>query len=166
LKPRRSNRPPSHQPTPQALIDELSRFLESKFYPGHPVPFQKDRPRLLKWVVFPLAKYLDDKAVTIPPARYLEIVKGVLMEALQLGDTGRITYLPAWLGKVMQSHLDHHGEEYYEEAKVTRNYITTVMAGIRPGPARDAVRELAQAARLLKPKKAPKRPINAQLNLL
>lgn len=150
----------------EEVICELCRFIETKFYPNHPIPFAKDRPRLLDWVILPLAKFLDDRAVTIPPARYQDIVKAVLMEALQLGDTGVIIYLPAWLGKVMQSHLDHHGDEYYEEAKVTRNHVASVMAGLRPGPERDTVRELAQAARLLKPKKAKKRPINAQLNLL
>jgi hypothetical protein len=67
----------------------------------------------------------------------------------------------------MQSHLAQHGEEYYEEAKVTRNTFTTVLAALKPGKTRDPIRgELAQAARLLRPKKTPKRPVNDKLNLL
>lgn len=98
MKPKRPQR---KQPTPQELRDELLRFIQTHFYPGHAVAFAKDTPRLLSWVVLKLAVYLNSRAVSISTERYLEIMKAVLMDALRFGDTGKITYLPAWLGKVV-----------------------------------------------------------------
>jgi hypothetical protein len=178
----KSKRPASKQPTPVELRDELLRFIETHFYPGHRLEFIKDTPRLLKWVVLKLAEYLDDKAVSIPTARYLQIMTwkggkdaegkqrppGILMEALRFGDTGTITYMPAWLGKVVESHLRIHGEEYYEEGKTIRNYLDHVAARLPQAGAEppNPTRELAQAARLLKTKKKPVNlPRNDQLTM-
>src|SRR4051812_40766162 len=121
----KAKRPQRRQPTPLELRDELLRFIERQFYPNRPVDFAKDTPRLLKWVVLKLAEYLDDRAVAIPTARYIEIMtgeKGILMEALRFGNTGNIAYLPAWLGRCVESHLAVHGEDYYDEGKLIRNH--------------------------------------------
>jgi hypothetical protein len=148
-------------------------FIQRKFYSSQAVSFAKDRPRLLGWVVLKLAVYLDDRAVTISPERYLEIMtgdQGILMEALRFGNTGQITYLPAWLGKVVESHLAVHGDEYYEEGKALRNHLQSAInlarAGLQ-GRDLDPIRELAAAARLLKPARRPlKRARNDQPSLL
>ena len=128
----------------------------------------KDTPKLLEWVVLRLAVYLDEKAVWIDTARYVEIMsgqKGILMEALQFGNTGNITYLPAWLGRCVESHIAVHGEKYYEEGKSNRESIQTHIAaalkGIQPtATAPNPMRVLAEAAKLLK---AKKRPVKAPL---
>ncbi len=165
------SRPPRKQPTPQELRDEILRFIQSKFYPNRPTPFAKDRPRLLLWVVLKLAVYLNSRAVSIPTDRYLEIMtgpKGILMEALRFGDTGSISYLPAWLGKVVESHLAVHGEDYYDEGKALRNHMDAALALAKGGiQGRDPIRELAQASLLLKGKKKTVNvPRKDQLNLL
>lgn len=159
---------PRKQPTPQELLDELCRFIQLKFYPTDPIEFAKDRPRLLKWVILKLARYLEEKAVTIPPSRYLEIMRDkILLDALRHGNTGAIAYRPAWLGKIVESHLHHHGEEYYNEAKSIRNLVDAAMAATGKLPPPDPIRELAAAARLLRPKKRPVNPpLNSQLPLL
>src|SRR5262249_45381126 len=152
---------------------------ERKFYQGQRLAFVKDTPRLLEWVVWKLAVYLDDKAVTIPSSRYLEIMiygtpkkPSILMEALKFGDTGNITYLPAWLGKCVESHLAIHGERYYEEGKTLRNAIGGALKFAKAGiQERDPVRELAEASRLLKAQKRVKKSTgkpakNSQLTLI
>lgn len=119
-----------------------------------------------------LASYLDEKAVSISTARYQEIMQSVLMEALRFGDTGNITYLPAWLGRCVESHLAVHGEKYYEEGKANRDNVQTHLAGaLKIAQAgvqgRDPIREMADAARLLKGKKRVFKPASKeQLNLL
>lgn len=169
MKPRRPQR---RQPTPEELRDTLLHFIQTHFYKGQPVAFAKDRPRLLKWVVLKLASYLDDKAVSISTERYQEIMQKVLMEALQFGDTGNITYLPAWLGRCIDSHLDVHGEGYYEEGKAARENVQTHLSGaLKIAHAglqgRDPVREMAEAARLIRPQKRPvKTVVKEQLPLL
>lgn len=165
-------RPDRHgrkQPMPEAVLEELLRFIQAKFYPANSLAFTKDRPRLLRWVIFKLATYLEERGVTIQPAQYLEIMRDkILMEAVR-HQAVDIEYVPAWLGKTVETHLDHHGEDYYEAAKTIRNAVDGALAmahgaGHRP---RDVVREFSQAARLLKPRKAPiNGPEKKQLTLL
>jgi hypothetical protein len=95
------------------------------------------------------------------------------MEALRHGDTLNITYRPAWLAKVIQSHFATHGDEIYEEAKSMRNLVdhAMVIAGKAVQPAPDPVGELVLAHRLVRTAKGGahrpiKRPEKAQLNLL
>lgn len=163
LKPRPNRR----QPTPDELKESLLNFIRTKFYQQHGLEFAKDTPRLLEWVVLRLAVYLDDKGVWIDTARYQEIMVGdkggILMEAIRHGDTGNITYLPAWLGRCVESHLAVHGEKYYEEGKRNRENIQThvaaVLKGIQPVPqAPNPMYLLVEAAKLLKAKKRPQKP--------
>jgi hypothetical protein len=169
LKP---SRPKRYQPTPEELRDKLLHFIQTHFYQSQPIVFAKDRPRLLKWVVLKLATYLDEKAVSISTARYQEIMQALLLDALRFGNTGNITYLPAWLGRCVDSHMAVHGEKYYEEGKANRESIQTHLAGAMNiaqagAQGRDPIREMADAARLLKPKKrAFKAPKNQQPELL
>jgi len=158
------------QLTSDELLNELLGFLQRKFYEGRAVAFQKDRRRLLEWVVLWPARWLDERGVTVASDKYREIFMSVFMDSLRFGDTANITYLPAWLAKVIQSHFDHHGEEIYEEAKsvraLTENALLMARGAIVAGP--DPVRDLAQAARLLRrSKKHPVKPSNTgQLNLI
>jgi hypothetical protein len=157
------------QPTPQELLDGLLDFLSRKFYQNHPLQFAKDRPRLLDWVVLWPARWFDERGVTIPATEYRKIFESVFMQALVFGKAEKITYFPAYLAKVIQSHFAMHGEEYYESAKSMRNQVdhALLIAGSARHAAPDPVRELAQAARLVKPKKLPRKPpVNAQLTLL
>jgi hypothetical protein len=159
----------------QTLVTSLLDFIRRKFYsegagPEGPVIFAKDRPRLLKWVVLWPAGWLHSRGVTLPPERYRQILESVLMDALRFGQSAeKITYLPAYLKMVLQSHFAHHGEEYYEEAKTLRAALDRTLltygqvASQRPDPLQD----LAAAARLLKPSKlARKSPVKDQLTLL
>lgn len=161
MKPRQS--------TPQELLDTLLDFLQRKFYPEHPLNFAKDRPRLLKWVVLWPAAWLNKRGVTLPADRYREIFMTVFMDGLRFGNTGNITYLPAWLAKTIQSHFVHHGDEIYDEAKSMRNLVdhAITVAGRSVQPTSDPVRDLATAASLLKPRKRPSKPSRkSQLDLL
>lgn len=168
MKTSRNKRAERQQQTPAELRDRLLDFLERKFYQGHPIPFSKDRPRLLAWVVLWPAKWFDQRGVTVTSDRYAEIFFQVFFDA-QIHGTEKVTYLPAWLAKVIQSHFAHHGDEYYEAAKTVRAAVETALmvAGRSQGPSPDPVRALAQAARLLKPsKRVAKPPVNDQLPLL
>jgi len=174
VKRRPQPKPERKQPTPQELLDSLLAFIETHFYSGHPLAFTKDKPRLLQWVVLKLATWLDERGVTLSTDRYREImVNKILMEALRHGNTSKIDYLPAWLGKTVESHLAIHGEDYYDEAKSIRNLVdhAVMVAGQARVTQPDPVRELAAAARLLKSTRKAQKPvrkqaINPQLSLL
>jgi hypothetical protein len=158
------------QPTPKELLDELLDFIQRKFYQGRTVAFAKDRPRLLKWVVLWPATWLNKRGVTLPPARYREIFMAVFLDGIRFGTADQITYFPAYLAKIIQSHFQHHEDEIYAEAKSMRNLVENaiVIAGKSAQSAPDPVRELATASRLISVRKkpAPKPPVKAQLPLL
>jgi hypothetical protein len=168
MRPKRPNFQRKQQ-TSQELKDELMGFIQRKFYEGHPVEFRKDYSRLLEWVVGWPAKWLIEKGVSLPDDRYREIFMTVFMDALRFGDTGNIQYFPAWLSRVIQSHFAVHGDEIYESAKSIRTLAEHALlcAGKAIQARPDPVRELAAAARLVKPTKAARKPSQKeQLNLL
>src|ERR1017187_7470007 len=91
------------QPTPRELTDSLLDFLRRKFYEDNPKGFFQDRRRLLSWVVLWPAGWLKGKGVTVTTDRYHEIFCSVFLESLTFRSE-KITYLPAWLSMVIQSH--------------------------------------------------------------
>ena len=160
MKPKRSTAARPKQPTPTELRDAILEFISRHFYRDARVDFLKERTRLLQWVVLWPATWLDERGVTLSAARYQEILigqKGILMEAIRHGDTISIAYRPAWLKKCLQSHFAVQGERIYEEAKAVRNLAEQVMLSVgRSGPvAPDPVRQLAEAASLLKTTRRP-----------
>ncbi len=155
----------SKQPTPEDVRDAVLLVIERHFYRDQRVSFLKDRSRLLQWVVLWPATWLDERGVTISPARYQEILigpKGILIEALRYGETGQIGYLPGWLRKCVQSHFKVNGERIYEEAKSVQAIADHLLlqVGRTTAPQVDPIRQLADAAKLLsaprsKPRRAP-----------
>ena len=83
------------------------------------------------------------------------------------GSACQIKYRPAWLGKVVEEHLSHHGEEYYDEGKSLRTHLeNALLVAKRSMAAPNAVHELAAVSRLLKvPKRSVKGPKKSQLDL-
>jgi hypothetical protein len=154
------------QPTPVELTDSCLQLLRSKFYTaaGDEKCFQQDRKRLLAWVVLWPATWLNSKGVTIHGDAYREIFVKVFLQAAA-HVTSKVKYRPAYLRQVLQSHFRIHGEDYYDQAKATRNVIEQTMVALgqaRPAVA-DPVRELAAARDILTASKAKKQPLKAGL---
>jgi hypothetical protein len=172
VKSSRTIRSERKQPLPEEVRDSLLDLVKAKFYQGHGLEFLKQRRHLLAWVVLWPASWLDNRGVTLPAERYRSILSAILVEAAACMRQSKVNYLPAYLKQVVQSHFRVHGEDYYAEAKSMRAQIENAMllAGQARSPQEDPVRQLAQAARLLKtsrPQKPPaKGPSNQQLNLL
>ena len=150
MKRRVEKRP--RQVVSEEVLQSLLGLIQRKFYAGHGVQFAKDRKRILSWVIFwPAREWFKEKSVTIPNARYLEILTKIIMDAA-MHQTGPIHYLPAYLGKAVQSHFAHHGDEIYEEAKSLRNladHALAILGKIPVKPADDVVTQFAAADRLL-----------------
>ena len=170
MKPRKFNQ--LKQPTPRELTDACLEFLRRKFYnqPGDDRCFAQDRSRLLAWVVLWPAGWLNSRGVTIHGDAYREIFMKVFMQAAAHMES-KVKYRPAYLRQVIQSHWKIHGEDYYEEAKSTRNLVdhTLLVAGQARATAPDPVKDMAAARQILTsgtPKKTvSKSPVKAQLNL-
>ena len=161
------------QPTPADLTESCLGILRSKFYneSGDEKAFHQDREKLLHWVVLYPAAWLNKRGVTIHGDQYRKIFVNVFLQAAA-HMASKAKYRPAYLRHVIQEHLKHHGEEYYDAAKATRNLVEqTIVALGRPAQsAPDPVREMAAARQILatgqRRKSAQKRPVNAQLTLL
>jgi len=160
--------------------ERLLDFVRSKFYPGEGawVAFQKDRPRLRKWVLLWPASWLRERGWSLPSERYESLLTGVFLAALRHGETDAIGYMPAYLRQVVQSHFRIHEEAIGNEAKTLAR--STVMAsplallerlaktGLPATPVRrDIVDDLASARDLLAApaKRSAKPAIKAQLTL-
>lgn len=165
------------QETPQEVRDALLAFIRGKLYASTEadwLAFEKDKPRLLKWVVLWPAKWLNERGVTLPTDRYREIIQDEILDAMRHGKTGRIAYRPAWLAKVIQDHFRHRAERYYEEGKDTRarleHTLTRVLASADAARRSDPVGVLADAQALISTakkakKKAVEPGVNGQLSL-
>lgn len=160
------------QPTPVELRDACLDFLRRKFYsfPGSEKAFFQQRNDLLRRVVLYPATWLNKRGVTIHGDAYRELFMKVFMQAAAHG-VDKVKYPPAYLAAVIQNHLRHHGEEYYEEAKSVRNLVenTMLLLGKAAPAAPDPVRELAAARDILAASKTKRTPIKgsltSQLNL-
>lgn len=151
------------QPTSEELIESCLNLIRSKFYgksPQEDRAFSQDRTRLLKWVVLFPAAWLDERRVTIHGDKYREIFMKVFLQAAGHVET-KVRYRPAYLRQVIESHFAMHGEEYYEEAKSVRTLAdqTLLLVGKLPAADRpDPVRQMANAAQLLKGVSRSKKP--------
>lgn len=168
MKPSRKDRP--RQQTPKEVLDALLGFVERKWYDGDSVNFTKDTRRLLQWVLlWPAREFFNKKGVAVPAARYRELMMQILMDATVF-QTGNIAYRPAWLGKVVQSHFQIHGDEIYDEAKSIRTLADHALLtlGKLDRTGQDAlVPDFTAASRLLDRKnKVQKKPLKEQLTLL
>lgn len=173
MKPRKFQN--VRQPTPKELTDACLGILRRKFYsfPGGDRAFFQQRRDLLRRVVLWPASWLNNKGVTIHGDAYREIFMKVFMQAAAHVES-KIKYPPAYLAQVIQSHFKIHGEDYYEEAKATRNQVDHVMlmAGQlarQAAPSADPIREMANARQILssgaRKKTVTQPPIKTQLNL-
>ena len=161
------------QPVSDELRESLLDFLRRKFYQGKGdgLKFIQERSRLLSWVVLWPASYLDEKGVSIHGEKYREIFHKVFLQA-DSNRAEKITYRPAWLKEVIQSHFRIHGEEYLVEAKSVRSLVerTMLLTGKLPSAAAaDPVAELAKQREILiklGPKKTTLKPVvKEQLSL-
>lgn len=163
---RRPKLPAMKQPTPAELLESCLSVVEAKFYAGHPVAFAKDKRRLLQWVIFYPASWLNARAVTIPTERYLDLFRKIILDAAANGNLGEIKYLPAWLAKVFQSHFAMHGDELYDEAKAMRNMVehALVIVGKIAPATPDPVKAFTEAKRMLDIAKGKRQAIKPMRN--
>ena len=168
MKPSSPARP--RQELPAELVGDLMSAVRG-LYCGDPAWF-KERHLIMEFVVSWPAKWLNRKGVSLPPDRYKQIVLGIIQGVKQHGETGKIYSWPAYLGKCVQEHFQHNGEQIYEEAKDLRSKVEhAVMAFQRAaaaGPRTDAVEALAQVNAALRVARRAKqrRPQGKQLSLL
>lgn len=81
-------------------------------------------------ILWPAYFICNKNGFTLPAHRY-EAIMGVIFEGIKRhGQTGSVRYWQGYLMKCVQDHWNHHWEEYYAEAKASRNIAETALANI------------------------------------
>jgi hypothetical protein len=134
------------QPVPQAarlspdLVADFIRIIKDQFYLDVPERrFRQQRSMLVQAITYPAA-WLAKRGMTqeISSSRYRDLINDVVAEVKRFGRMSE-AYSPAhYFFKVMQTHMAHHGEEYYDECRSVRNAVAQVSASFRKAPATDS----------------------------
>jgi hypothetical protein len=124
----KAERPPVRQQLPQDIVADLMGVIRNSFYGDmEPKRWYQDQGFIRREVVCWPAGWLISRGVTLKPARYKEIVMGVITTIKQHGDTGGVKYWPRYLLHCLQMHFKCHGDEIYEEAKSLRTALENTL---------------------------------------
>jgi hypothetical protein len=105
------------------------------------------------------ARQMKKKDFTLPARRYEEILREIFMGIKKHGNTAVVRDWPGYLLKCVQDHWAHNWEDYYREAKSTRNLAESALLACGKVPKAEdrTVETLAQAQALIARKTRPKR---------
>ena len=117
--------------TPSEFIKRMMGMLHRQFYPDASKEFYQDQ-NILKQCITAPAAYLKARGVKVPLHRQGEIFQTIVTTIKQNGNTGKIKRFSAYLLHCVQTHLQHHGEDYYDEGKRLRDTLADVMLRVRP----------------------------------
>lgn len=115
---------------PDILIAELMQRVRRDLYKGRPdKAWFQQQDTVKKALTFPAA-WLEERKVPLSSERYLQILNGIINLMLAKGNLAAVKYPSAYLLDVIQKHMAHHGDTYYQEGKSCRNRVTLDMAVI------------------------------------
>jgi hypothetical protein len=152
------------------LILEFLQMIRSQFYFDKPdFHFHQHRSILIKAFTYP-ASYLAARGMTqeLPAARYRHLVQDVIQEVKRFGQMSSAISPAHYFFKVMQTHMQHHGEDYYDECRSVRNAVAQITAGVSKVPETDStLADLAALHRLAASgaRRVKQKPASPQLDL-
>ena len=117
---------------PEKLIQLFLRSIKSQFYRDRETLYFQERDLLMGAICHP-ARYLDELGVRISAKRYQEILTTVIRTINKHGNVAEMRSPGRYLGKAVEEHMRHHGEEYYEIGKRSRDAIADTLADILSG---------------------------------
>lgn len=150
---------------PSEIVDSLLACIGEMFYPNRKdTPGERKRwaidqhwyrQRVITWA----ARWLDSKALTLPPDRFKKLILDKLSD-IKRHTAVEVENWPRYILKCFQDHFRHNGEAIYNEAKAFRYQLDAAMDQARAaGSARpeglDPIRVLALAHQVNKPRKKP-----------
>lgn len=152
------------QDLPNQIVEDLLQALRVGFYPdADPVRWNQDAYFLKIHVVTWPADWLDERAITLKPERYKQILLDIFMGIKRHGATDKIKHLPRYLTHCVQEHFRIHEDEIYAEGKSLRTALEKALDRAQAATQRapDPIAAIAQAHRvLLGHRKRAKKPAN------
>ena len=153
-----------------ALVEEFLQMIRNQFYFDKPdFHFHQHRSILIKAFTY-LAWWLAGKGMTqeIPADRYRQLIQDVITEVKRMGQMSSAVSPAHYFLKVMQTHVAHHGEDYYDECRSVRNAVAQVTSGLAKAPETDStLADLAALHRLAasRARRVVQKPASPQLDL-
>jgi hypothetical protein len=161
--------PPDNRAPAAALLEDYERRIRGSFFGDLPDKLwfaqRDDIARMIAWPVI----YLRRRGVSLPPERIRQILDEIILTVKRHGNTGAVRWFSKYFETVVTSHMNHHGEDYYDEAKRLQSMaFLTKMA--RP-PSEQMSDDLARVAGLLQARRSgrkkarPAAPAQGELGL-
>ena len=154
---------------PEVLIQELMQRVRTVLYKGKPDQVWYSQQQMIKKALLHPAAWLEERKVEIPAERYKTIMEGILDAIAANGNLSQVTWVSRYVLHCFQQHMEHHGDEYYQEGKVMRNRVSVFMTALgKVNHGADlTVPVLAQAEQLLKigKRKAKVKPVAQEPDL-
>lgn len=113
------------------LAEQMLQVVRREFFSGTPEKqFFQERNLLLQAVTYP-ADWLHRLGAELPAAEYRRILQTVIDTIREHGNRAKITRFSAYFLHAVQTHMQHHGEEYYIASKQLRPASTAVPGIVR-----------------------------------
>lgn len=144
----------SNPKPPAELVTELVAEIRTRFYANRDEQrFWYERPLLVKAITHPAA-VLSLTGATLPWENYRRVLTTVMVTIEEHGDTANVRNFGQYFLKAVQSHMAHHRDRYYEEAKRLSNAVDTAMQGAQAAEIRpdSTVADLAKLHSAVQPK--------------
>ena len=140
-----------NQDLPNDIVEDLLQAIRSAFYPdANAERWSQDKYFLKIHVVTWPADWLSERAITLKPERYKQILLDIFMGIKRHGATDKIKHIPRYLTHCVQEHFRIHEDEIYAEGKSLRTAIEkAVDRAQRSVGAADPIAAIAQAHRVL-----------------
>jgi hypothetical protein len=117
---------------PATVLGDLMKQVRALLYTALPDRAWFTQQERVKATLTLPAKWLDDRKVELPAERYQKLLEGVLATIKAKGrkadQLGRFPCI--YLHSCVESHMRHHGEEYYYEGKGIRNRVKIFMTAV------------------------------------
>jgi uncharacterized protein YjaG (DUF416 family) len=151
------------------VSEQLSAIRRTFFAKISEKQFFQEKNMLLQAIAFPAAHLKERYGVNASGSLYRRILKTVIETIVAKGNRAKIERFSAYFLHCVQTHMQHHGEEYYEAAKAARSaadMLPAAMRGAHIVKADVTTQSLAELHRMLKSRGGrKKRPAPAQPTL-
>jgi hypothetical protein len=102
------------------FIDEQLALVRRTFFATMPdKKFFQERNLLLQAITYP-AEWLNRHGARLPASKYRAILKTIIDTIKAHADRAQIKRVSAYLAHAVQTHMQHHGEDYLIAAKQPR----------------------------------------------
>jgi uncharacterized protein YjaG (DUF416 family) len=154
---------------PEFINEQLALIRRTFFAKTSEKQFFQEKNMLLQAIAFPAAHLKERYGVSAMDSLYRRILKTVIETIVEKGNRAKIERFSAYFLHCVQTHMQHHGEEYYEAAKAARSaadILPAAMRGAHIVRADVTTQSLAELHRMLKSRGGrKKKPAPAQPTL-